>query len=234
VSTKSEYGCCSITDIKTGRELNFFPYHTPGVGLSDFVRKEKEGVQSTLDKRIHVGHMELFARVDFTESEIQQYINELINHDDPILKEIEISDYEFLSYVYDIDNPHLTILNREGHTIEEEKGKPKLRLTINEDKEDGISLRFCHDIICHDTNNHDNDNIKIDSKMVFDINNERSRKLLGLDDTYCFLYDNNNSKFSPAIWKERRYIIVDHLLREFIKICSFILCSVVMMMFFGR
>lgn len=54
-SLKSEYGSPSMIDIKTGKELNYAAYHIPGVGLSDFIKKEKEGIQSTLDRRIHVG-----------------------------------------------------------------------------------------------------------------------------------------------------------------------------------
>lgn len=184
----------------------------PGVGVSDFKKKkERQGIQSTLDRRIFVGYNERFAYLNFTKGEIQQYISELKNnHNEPILKEITISDHKFLSYVYDIDNPHLIILNREGSVI----GEDKLRLVINQEEED--RLQFYHDISTTN-NNHDN-NIKINSKLVFDINNERTRKLLRLDTYYK---DNNN--FSKSLWKEKRYIIADSLLQEFVIICNQIL-----------
>ena len=210
-----------MTDIRTGKDINFTgDKSTPGVSVSDFRKKETEGVQSTLDKRILIAYNERFAYFDFKESEMHQYTNELSdNHNSPILKEIRISDHKFLSYVYDIDNPNLITLNLEGHTMETEEDKSKLRLVVNQEKED--NLQFYHDIF-YNENTHHNDE-EICSKLIFDINNERMMRLLGLDTQYN---NNNNNNFSKSLWKEKRYIIADHLLCEFVIICNQILEAV--------
>lgn len=208
---KSQYGNSSMTDVKTGKDVSYSGYHIPGVGLSDF---KKIKSPATLDKRMHVGQTELFSypKMDFTESEIQQYIYNLKHRKYPVLKEITIFDHKFLSYVFDIDNdnPNLITLNREG-----EEGKPKLRLVVKQEKEES-KLRFYHDIF-YNENTHYN-GVEICSKLIFDINNERTIKLLGLDTQY-----NDNNNFSTKVWKEPRYIIADPLLREFIIRCWTIL-----------
>jgi hypothetical protein len=215
---KPQYGNSSMTDVKTGKDVSYSGYHIPGVGLSDF--KKIKG-PAMLDKRMHVGQSELFAypKMDFTESEIQQYIYNLKHRKYPVLKEITIFDHKFLSYVFDIDNdnPNLITLNREGHTMEGEEGKRKLRLVVKQEKEER-QLRFYHDIFYNENTHHNG--INICSKMIFDINNERTIKLLGLHTQYN---NDNNNNFSTKVWKEPRYIIADPLLREFIIRCWTIL-----------
>jgi hypothetical protein len=206
---KSEYGNISMFDIKARKDVDYSGYHIPGIGLSDFFRKIKG--PAMLDRRIHVGQMELFAYIDFTESEIYQYIYNLKHRKYPVLKEITMSDHKFLSYVYDIefDNPDFIKLNREGDIMEEEKNKAKLRLVINQEEDD--KLQFYHDIY-YNTNKYDN--IKISSKLVFDINDVKTIKVLRLDTYY-----KDNNYFSTSVWREPRYILEDPLLREFIITC---------------
>ena len=99
-------------DIKTGQLPFMTPTnHMPGVGISDFTRNEIEGIQSTLDRRRFVIYNEVFAYLDLPREELEQYIHELSSGDgNPILKEITISDYEFLSYSFDIDKMIPTLL----------------------------------------------------------------------------------------------------------------------------
>jgi hypothetical protein len=104
--------------------------------------------------------------------------------------------------------------------METEEDKSKLRLVVNPEKEED-KLQFYHDIF-YNENTHHNDE-EICSKLIFDINNERMMRLLGLDTQYN---DNNNNNFSKSLWKEKRYIIADHLLCEFVIICNQILEAV--------
>ena len=70
----------------------------PGVGISDFIEELEEGTQSTLDRRRFVIYNEVFAYLDIKPEVIQQYIDQLLTgNGNPILREINIDDDEFLS-----------------------------------------------------------------------------------------------------------------------------------------
>jgi hypothetical protein len=173
-----------------------------------------------LDRRIHVGHMELFAHIDFTESEVQQYINELKNREYQVLKQLSIFKFNVLEFD-NIENDLQTIkflseydYNSFNSIAANKDEKTKLSLTtVNEYEEN--RLKLIHDIYYNQNNN----GIHNITKLIFDINNPRNIKVLGLD-TY---YNDDNNNFSTAVWREPRYIIADPLLREFIIICWTIL-----------
>jgi hypothetical protein len=207
-----EPGDIGSIDIKTGRPISMTPTnHKLGVGLSDFTKNEKEGIQSTLDRRRFVIYNEAFAYLHLPREELEQYIYELLSGDgNPILKEITISDYDFLSYHFDIDrdDPNFTTLIRDGARINEDQLTH--REVINGTGKYGkYKISFYHDTYCSRDNFNGHD---IGSKIVFNINNESS-KSLGLSDYY------KNNNFSISTWKEKRYIIADEGLRDFILIC---------------
>lgn len=186
--------------------------HKPGVGLSDFTKNEIEGVMSTLDKRRFVAYNEAFAYLDLTAEELHQYISELKDNDgNPILREIAIADYEFLSYVYDIENcdPDLILFVRDS--ANSNKNQVTYRVDINNNKSGVTNFSFYHDIYC---NKDDFDGLQICSKLVFNINGKNTRQFLGLDRYY-----KNNNDFSVSTFKEKRYIIANERLRDLILLC---------------
>ena len=200
-------------DIRTGQLTFMTPTnHIPGVGLSDFTKNEIEGIQATLDRRRFVIYNEVFAYLDLPREELEQYIYELSSGDgNPILKEIIISDYEFLSYSFDIDgdDPNFITIVRDGARVNEDQLTH--REVINEmGKYVKHKISFYHDICC---SRDDFNGLEIGSKIVFNINNESSRRFLGLNDYY------KKNNFSISTWKEKRYMIADESLRDFILIC---------------
>ena len=186
----------------------FIPKHKPGAGLSDF-RKDRDRVG--LEMPILEGFSQVFAYNNFLEPEIQKCIKELIDckNNNPILKDITIFDHEFLFCVYDSENPHLVTLHADGSGMGDDS-KIKKRIIMNEDNN---RLRFYHDIL-YDNNNYSEDS-QVQSRLVFDINNERTIKFLGLDP----VHKDNNNNFSVSLWREPRFIIVDSLLHKFIVDC---------------
>jgi hypothetical protein len=93
------YGDVGTIDIKTSKDVIYSGYHIPGVGVSDFEKKEKQGHQSTLDRRRHVGYSELFGYIDFTKKEIRQYIDELKNYNPTIIEKIAIAQGKERRYI---------------------------------------------------------------------------------------------------------------------------------------
>ena len=186
----------------------FIPKHKPGSGLSDF-RKVRDGVG--LEMPILEGFSQVFAYKDFLEPEMQKCIKELIDgkNNNPILKEITIFDHEFLFCVYDSENPHLVTLHADGSGMGD-GSKIKKRIIMNEDNN---RLKFYHDIL-YNNNNYSEEN-QVQSRIVFDINNERTIKFLELDT----LSKNKNNSFSTSLWYEPRYIIADPFLGKFIVDC---------------
>ena len=200
-------------NIKTGSPVVMTPTnHRPGVGISDFTRNEKEGIQSTLERRRFVIYNEAFAYLDLPREKLEQYLRELSGDGSSIFKEITMSDHEFLSYSFDIDNddPNFITLVRDGARVNEDQLTH--REVINEMSMYGKhKISFYHDTYCSKDNFNGSE---IGSKIVLNINNESSRRCLGLNDYY-----KNNNDFSILTWKEKRYMIADEGLRDFILIC---------------
>ena len=191
----------------------FTPHNKSGVGLSDF--KKGQG-PARLDKQILMGFSEVFAYKDFNESKVKNCIEELTDRrtSNPVLKEITVFDHKFLSHVYDSEKPHLDTLQAEGSDNGAGFGnnnKFKKRIVVN--GEDGSKLRFYHDIL-YDKNNHSDEGgqNKVQSRLIFDINNEETIRNLGLD----IIYKSKKNSFSTYLWNEPRYMIADTLLLEFI------------------
>ena len=158
-------------DIKTGSPIIMTPTnHRPGVGISDFTRNEKEGIQSTLERRRFVIYNEAFAHLDLPREKLERYIRELSGDGNSIVKEITIADHEFLSYSFEIDNddPNFITLIRDGARVN--KDQLTHREVINDMGKYGKpKISFYHDTYC----SRDNFNgLEIGSKIVFNINNE--------------------------------------------------------------
>ena len=138
-------------DIKTGRPISMTgTNHIPGVGLSDFAKNEKEGIQATLDRRKFVIYNEAFAYLDFATEEIQEYIYELMKGDgNPILKEITISDYKFLSYSFDIDrdDPNFITLIRDGARVNRDQAIHREDMSEMAQDENN-KIIYYHDFYC--------------------------------------------------------------------------------------
>jgi hypothetical protein len=205
-TTDHGYGFVSMTDMKAGSDINFVSTPLMGIGISDFRKKDKAGIQSMLDTRTFLDYNERFSYLNLSDQEAQLYINELCDHDPPILKEIRVFDYKFLCFVDDPDQPDSIRLEREDLNI---YAQNTFRLTFNIDDDDDDKLPCIHEI------NYDTHQDKITSRILIDLNSEKAKKLLGLDT----FYDGSNN-FSISIWGEKRYIIADPVLREFIGICN--------------
>jgi hypothetical protein len=183
------------------------PIPRVGVGISDFVTKERSLIQtSELDERILLGYNERFAYLNLGEQEFTQYINELKNHNNnPILRELTIDDYEFLSYVYVFDKPDLLTLELDG-AFQTDNTK---RIQINNDETED-KLLLIHDIYYDDIKD------VINSKIVLNVNIPRTRRTLGLDVYY-------EDGFSIHMFDENRYVVADPLLKEFVLLCNQVL-----------
>ena len=178
------------------------PYSRPGIGLDDFTKRL--GILGKLDETKNMGINRLFGHISLTRSQLLEFIDDMKEGKCPVLKLISIEDYEFSSFVYDIDNPHLKILIRNGGITE--KSEFKYRYLVNEKDS---KLHFYHDIY------YDGNNNKVSSKLVFDANNIKTRKFLELES----IYKNDLESFSRSLWQEPRYIIADPLLKEFVTDC---------------
>jgi hypothetical protein len=206
-TTDHGYGFISMIDMKTSSDINFVSRPLIGIGISDFGKKDKEGITSMLDTRTFVDFNERFSYLNLSDQEVKLYINKLCNHDPPILKEITVLDYEFLCFVYDSNRPDFIILERKDLNI---YARNTIRLTLDIDKDgDNSELPLIHEI------NYDIHQDKITSRILIDVNSEDVKKILKLDT----FYDSSNN-FSISIWGEKRYIIADPVLREFIEICN--------------
>jgi hypothetical protein len=183
------------------------PIPRVGVGMSDFVIKGRSLLQtSELGERILLGYNERFAYLNLGEQEFMQYINELKNHkNNPILRELTIDDYEFLSYVYVFDKPVLLTLELDG-AFQTHNTK---RIQINNDETED-RLLLMHDIYYDDIKD------VIKSKIVLNVNIPRTRRTLGLDVYY-------KGCFSIHMFDENRYVVSDPLLKEFVLLCNQVL-----------
>jgi hypothetical protein len=176
----------------------------PGVGVSDFINRNKKNArnQAVLHEGILVEHNEMLAYHKFTRKEIQHHIKKLRTRENPVLKELTISDHNFSCYVYDIDKPHLDTTTRdEGIALKKDIHREKV----------GNNLQFYHDF-CYDQDINDITN----SKHLIDIKTPKAREFCGLD-AYYKHYRINFSKF---LFQERRYVIVDPVLKEFTILCA--------------
>jgi hypothetical protein len=177
-----------------------------GIGISDFGKRDRDGIQSMLDTRTFVDFNERFSYLNLLDQEVQLYINKLCNHDPPILKEITVFDYGFLYFVDDSTQPDSIRLERESPFI---YAQNTIRLSFNINNSDDDKLPIIHETV------YDTHQDRISSRILLDVNSEKAKKLLGLDTLYSW-----NNNFSISIWGEIRYIIVDPILREFIEICN--------------
>lgn len=205
-TTDHGYGFVSMTDMKTGCDINFVSTPLMGMGISDFRKRDKVGIQSMLDTRTFLDYNERFSYLNLSDQEAQLYINDLRDHDPPILKEIRIFDYKFLCFVSDPDQSDSIRLEREDLNI---YAHNIFRITFNIDDDDDYKLPHIHEI------NYDTHQDKITSRILIDVSNGKAKKIFGLDT----FYDGSNN-FSISIWGEKRYIIADPVLREFIAICN--------------
>jgi hypothetical protein len=183
------------------------PIPRVGVGISDFVIRGRNGIQSSeVNNRILLKYNERFAYLGLGEQEFTQYINELKNFkNNPILRELNIADYEFLSYTYEFDKPDRTTLELDGaFQVDTRK-----RIQINNDKAED-KLLFMHDIYYDDIKD------MIKSKIILNVNMPRTRRTLGLDDYY-------KNGFSMHMFDENRYVVADPLLKEFVLLCNQVL-----------
>lgn len=178
------------------KEIDVVPIPRIGVGISDFT------ASSELDNRILLGYNERFAYLNLGEQEFRQYISELMNSDKPILRDLKIHDYKFLSYEYESDKPDSTTLKLYSAS----QFDRRKRILFNDNESDNKSL-FMHDIYYDDIN----DIIK--SKIVLNVNNPKTKRTLGLDDYY-------RSDFSMRMFNEKRYVVEDPLLKEFVLLCN--------------
>ena len=204
-----KYGLVSMTDIQTGSDISFISSPLPGIGISDFRKHDKELVQSMLDTRTFVDFNERFSHLNLSDREAQSYMNELCNHDPPILKEITVFDYGFLYFVVDSTQPDSIRLERESPFT---YARNTIRLSADIDNNDSAidKLPVIYEIIS------DIYQDKINLRILIDTNSEKAKKFLGLDTVFS-----KGNNFSISIWREKRYLVADSLLREFIKVCNF-------------
>ena len=190
----------------------------PGVGLSDFsIRGQK--IFKELDKttKIRNNFGELFAHVNGSKAQIQEYLNDLKASRPPIIKEISISDHQFPKYEIVFLEEYLTD-SRTSDNADENYNKILIQNNDDSKKEAG-SLGLDYEIYYF------NESDKYAIKLIFDINDRKIIKSLGLTTTYKTRED-----FSVATWGETRYIIADPLLREFIINCLTLLWASVEIM----
>ena len=204
-----KYGLVSMIDLQTGADINFISKPLPGIGISDFHKNEKEGVPSMLDTRTFVDYNERFSYLNLSDQEVQRCIRDLYENDPPILKEVEIVDHKFLCFVDDPNQKDSIRLEQENLHVYNQN---TIKLTLNTD-DDGRSLPTILEVNC--------DSNYPTSRILVNVNDKKIRKYLELD-TFC--KESNN--FSESIWGERRYIIVDPMLKEFIQICN-LMCEAV-------
>jgi hypothetical protein len=179
------------------REIDLVAIHRVGVGISDFT------TSSDLDNRILLGYNERFAYLNLGEQEFMKYISELMNFDDKsILRDLKIHDYEFLSYEYEFDKPDSTTIQLDNAS----QFDRRKRILFNDNETDN-KLLLMHDIYYDDINDISK------SKIVLNVNNRKTRRTLRLDDYY-------GSDFSMRMFNEKRYVIGDPLLKEFVSLCN--------------
>jgi transposase-like protein len=204
---KIEQGSVNYDDFFKNKVMTTIDrYKRPGIGLNDLLTSRKK-IFKLLDKRKNIGNNQQFGHIDLTKSETVQYLCDLKDGRNPIIKEISKYDYEFFLLLIDNDDLDNYFLFRKG--IEYSNNQSKQTIIDNDDKEDESNLGLIYDIYY----NKDYDTHVI--KMIFDVNNEKTREFLELNS----IYESNKEAFSRSVWGEPRYIIADPLLQEFIIEC---------------
>ena len=85
-TTAHGYGLVSMTDLQTGMDISFISSPLPGIGISDFYKYDKKGIQSMFDTRTFVDYNERYSYLNPSDEEAQQYIRELYENEPPVLK----------------------------------------------------------------------------------------------------------------------------------------------------
>jgi hypothetical protein len=88
-TSKFEPGQFVVRNIYNNKKISYSSFERPGVGLVDLVDKRRTRLDYLPPRRKNMGNDELFGYIDLTNSEAEQFINELQCNNPPILHAID-------------------------------------------------------------------------------------------------------------------------------------------------
>jgi hypothetical protein len=92
-TSKPKLGQIVFANLSKNNKDNYYYYYTtrkcPGVGLIDIVSKRRTRSDYLPNRRKNIENAELFGYIDLTESEAEEHIKSLQNHNPPVLQVIE-------------------------------------------------------------------------------------------------------------------------------------------------